>query len=295
MSTSEALKDNERYKVVWQVLQALRAHDERLDAAINAMNLTGTPPEQVVVDTVRLTPPAKRGLGIGSGSSTRDDDAAVSLDKQDRRVAQPALIFPEADQWKDAVYAKIVDKCGDRMYWADWAKDVANIAGRHIDLIHLMLRDADSAARTKFDAFVEALRQHLNPSIDEDQAPISRALQVMLLELDRNAAFEKEREDLEPFYESVRLRAQKLSTAEARQTAILELYDNFFRAAFPPPVAERLGIVFTPVEVVDYILRSADFALRKNFGRGLTDEGVAIWETFMSSRIQTRANLVLAA
>ncbi|MGN8131514.1 DEAD/DEAH box helicase [Paenarthrobacter sp. 22069] len=299
MSTSEALKDNTRYKVVWQVLQALRAHDERMDATINQIELNHKAPESIVIETVNLLPKKKKTLSIGDS----EHGEAVEKDWE-----QGTLQFPVAD-WKDAVYAKIVDKCGNRMYWEDWSKDIAAIANKHITLINNLLEHADTSHRKAFDDFIRGLQENLNPAIDEAQAvemlaqhlvtkpvfdamfsdsnftehnPVSQAMQNILNELDDHSAFEKERAGLEKFYDSVRARVKSIDNAEAKQKIILELYDNFFRNAFPR-VADRLGIVFTPVPVVDYILRSADAALRLEFGKSLSDEGVSILEPFVGT------------
>ncbi|UKA56417.1 DEAD/DEAH box helicase family protein [Arthrobacter sp. FW305-BF8] len=300
MSTSEALKDNTRYKVVWQVLQALRAHDERMDAAINQIELNHNAPESIVIDTVNLAPKKKPLLDPRPSPADEPDD--------DPEYIQPTLQFPAAD-WKDAVYAKIVDKCGNRMYWADWSKDIADIASKHIALINNLLAQADTDHRAAFDDFIHGLQENLNPDIDEAQAvemlaqhlvtkpvfdamftdsnftehnPVSLAMQNILNQLDDHSAFEKERAGLEKFYDSVRARVKSIDNAAAKQKIILELYDNFFRNAFPR-VADRLGIVFTPVPVVDYILRSADAALRLEFGKSLSDEGVSILEPFVGT------------
>ncbi|WP_406636926.1 DEAD/DEAH box helicase [Pseudarthrobacter quantipunctorum] len=299
MSTSEALKDNTRYKVVWQVLQALRAHDERMDAAINQIELNHRAPESIVIETVDLMPRKKPLL----------DPRPMPADEPGNPVyEQPTLQFPVAD-WKDAVYAKIVDKCGNRMYWEDWSKDIAAIANKHIALINNLLEQADTGHRKAFDDFIEGLQENLNPDIDQAQAvemlaqhlvtkpvfdamfkdsnftehnPVSLAMQNILDQLDDHSAFEKERASLEKFYDSVRARVKSIDNAAAKQKIILELYDNFFRNAFPR-VADRLGIVFTPVPVVDYILRSADAALRLEFGKSLSDEGVSILEPFVGT------------
>ena len=301
MSTSEALKDNNRYKVVWQVLQALRAHDERMDAAINQIELNDKAPESILVDTVDLSPKKKPSL--------LNQPPTPDSDESDKPVyEQPRLQFP-AEEWKDSVYAKIVDKCGNRMYWEDWSKDIADIANKHIALINNLLATANEEHRKAFDEFIQGLQENLNPEIDEAQAvemlaqhlvtkpvfdamfkdsnftehnPVSVAMQNILNQLDENSAFEKERAGLEKFYESVRARVKSIDNAAAKQKIILELYDNFFRNAFPR-VADRLGIVFTPVPVVDYILRSADAALRLEFGKSLSDEGVSILEPFVGT------------
>lgn len=112
--------------------------------------------------------------------------------------------------------------------------------------------------------------------------PISLAMQNVVDHLNANAAFEKERESLSAFYESVQRRVKDLDNAAAKQHVIKDLYDKFFQNAFPR-IAERLGIVFTPVPVVDYILCSADVALRESFGKSLSDEGVSIIEPFVGT------------
>ncbi|MEV7136514.1 type ISP restriction/modification enzyme [Arthrobacter sp. NPDC093128] len=309
MSTSEALRDNTRYKVVWQVLQALRAHDERMDAAINQIELNAKAPESILVETVDLAPRKKARTNVGGNAGGGDRPGGGSGDDNtDPQYVQPELQFP-VGEWKDSVYAKIVDKCGNRMYWEDWSKDIAAIANKHIALINNLLTGANPEHRQAFDDFIQGLQENLNPEIDQAQAvemlaqhlvtkpvfdamfadsnftehnPVSLAMQNILNQLDENSAFEKERAGLEKFYDSVRARVKSIDNAAAKQKIILELYDNFFRNAFPR-VADRLGIVFTPVPVVDYILRSADAALRLEFGKSLSDEGVSILEPFVGT------------
>lgn len=311
MSTSEALRDNNRYKVVWQVLQALRAHDERMDAAINQIELNAKAPESILVETVDLAPKKKARTNVGGNAGGGNHSGGGNGDDEitGQEYVQPALQFPAAEEWKDSVYAKIVDKCGNRMYWEDWSKDIAAIANKHIALINNLLAGANPEHRKAFDGFIQGLQENLNPEIDQAQAvemlaqhlvtkpvfdamftdsnftehnPVSLAMQNILNQLDDHSAFEKERAGLEKFYDSVRARVKSIDNAAAKQKIILELYDNFFRNAFPR-VADRLGIVFTPVPVVDYILRSADAALRLEFGKSLSDEGVSILEPFVGT------------
>lgn len=302
MSTAQALSDNQRYKVVWQVLQALRAHDERMDATIHQIELNASDPESIIVQTVDLAPKKEKD-SIGANDTEAPEDSIAP-------GVQTTLTFP-AQEWKDGVYAKIVDKVGTREYWDDWSKDIATIAGRHITMIRHLLDEAspESELRTVFAQFVEGLQQTLNPAIDEEQAiemlaqhlitkpvfdamfsghrftelnPISLAMQNVVDHLNANAAFEKERESLSAFYESVQRRVKDLDNAAAKQHVIKDLYDKFFQNAFPR-TAERLGIVFTPVPVVDYILCSADVALQESFGKSLSDEGVSIIEPFVGT------------
>lgn len=290
MEPEDALKDNEKYKVVWQVLQALRAHDDRFNATVNQIELNKQRPDNIQV------------IGVGE-SETGDPGDGDS--KHTNRVLQGAFLFPHLDEWKDAIYARIVLKCGDRRYWESWAKDVAVIAERHTDRIKLLLESGEPRHKTAFADFLAGLRMNINPSITGDDAvemlsqhlitrpvfdalfenyaftqhnPVSLAMQTMLDTLE-DQALEKETVTLEKFYASVRERASGIDNAEGRQRIVIELYDKFFRTAFPK-VAERLGIVYTPVEVVDFIIRSVAETLQSEFGCSIGNEEVHIIDPF---------------
>ncbi|MEY2915035.1 MAG: hypothetical protein RLZZ184_4344, partial [Cyanobacteriota bacterium] len=282
-----ALKDND-YKVIWQVLQALRSHDERLNDTINKIELNKRRPDKINI------------IGIGGKEKS---DSSQSL-KIETTYKQLELNFP-IEEWRNAIYAKIVTKCGNRRYWEDWAKDVAKIAESNTSRIKALLENSESEAKKVFDEFITGLHQNINPNVTEDEAiemlsqhlitkpvfdalfegyeftkynPVSQTMQKMLDVLE-GQSLQKEVKTLDKFYQSVRERASGIDNAEGKQRIIIELYDKFFRAAFPRLV-ERLGIVYTPVEVVDFIIKSADFALKQEFGVGLTDEGVHILDPF---------------
>lgn len=326
ISAEAALNENERYKVVWQVLQALRAHDERLDAQINQAGLTGTPPETVVVSRIDLTKnkPKDDDSTIGTASSADEDPDVTDITTPGapgNTSVTPALpglggSFDEA--WKDSVYAKLVKQVGDRMYWDDWARDIDEIAGRFIKLIRTHL-DAPETDPRPFARFVKALTQTVNPEVTNDEAiemlaqhmitrpifdamfpesefsaenPVSRSLEKVIAQFSENAAFAKELEPLEAFYGKVTDRIRGLDDVAAKQQMLVTLYDKFFSQAFPR-LRDRMGIVFTPIEVVDYILKSADVLARTTFGKSLSDEGVNILDpfvgtgTFMTRLLQT--------
>jgi len=288
MEPEEALKDNDKYKVVWQVLQALRAHDDRFNATVNQIELNKSRPDQIQI------------IGVGGGSEETEGKGEGT-----KKPTQQSFFFPNLGEWKDAIYAKIVQKCGDRRYWENWAKDVAQIAERHTTRIKALLEGNEHQHREAFDEFLKSLQDNLNPSISEidaiemlsqhlitkpvfdalfegyqftEQNPVSLSMQKMLALLEEQA-LEKETETLDKFYLSVRERAVGIDNAAGKQTIIKELYDKFFNTAFPR-LAERLGIVYTPVEVVDFIINSADFALREEFGVGLKDKGVHVIDPF---------------
>jgi predicted helicase len=289
MTPEEALKDNEKYKVVWQVLQALRAHDDRFNATVNQIELNKSRPDQIQV------------IGVSGGPGDGQD---VSGQGKTQGV-QFNFAFPDLEEWRQAIYARIVLKCGDRRYWESWAKDVAKIAERHTTRIKSLLDGFGRKHRKTFDDFLKGLQTNLNPSIDEEAAiemlsqhlitkpvfdalfegykftqhnPVSIAMQKML-DLLEEQSLEKETASLEKFYASVKERASGVDNALGRQRIIVELYDKFFQSAFPR-MAERLGIVYTPIEIVDFILRSADFALKQEFGIGLSNKGVHVLDPF---------------
>ncbi len=288
VDAKKALDNNQAYAVVWTVLNALRAHDDRFNATINKIELNRNKPQNILV-------------GAPSHGGDEDYGDARSLSDTSETVMQLSLKFEEM---QDLLYAKMVEKVGDRRYWEQWAKDVAEIAERHIERITKLVAE-DKKHKNAFDRFMKGLHKNINPSVTEEEAiemlsqhiitqpvfdalfdnysfvqnnAISQSMQQVLSLLEEDNT-EQENETLQKFYDSVKMRASKIDNAEAKQKIIIELYDKFFKAAFPRLV-ERLGIVYTPVEVVDFIIHSANYALQKEFGRTLSDKNVHILDPF---------------
>ena len=282
----DALRDNERFRVVWEVLQALRAHDERFDAMVNKIELNTARDQRINVIGIGGPEPDEHS---GSGETVRGSQGWFDLD---------AL-----GDFRQALYAKIVQKVGSRRYWEQWAADVAVIAEKHRERLVGLLA-ADHAA-AEFEEFHAALRANLNESIGRDDAidmlsqhlitapifgalfadfdfathnPVSQVMDQMLRALE-GTNLEAETAPLDAFYESVRARVAGIDNAAGRQTIIKDLYERFFKLAFPR-AADQLGIVYTPVEIVDFILRSVDHLLRTEFGASLSDEGVHVLDPF---------------
>ena len=294
------LDNNERWRKVWQMLNAIRSHDEGFDAELNRIEMGETPRRLSIVTLSDWRPPSERSPVNGNGDPPTPTPPVEM--KQD-----PLFDLP------GAIMAKIVEKCGSRRYWDEWAGDVARIARAHVERIAAMVkvdgRNADNqdirAAAEIFDDFVTELRDDLNPGVTREDAiemlaqhmvtgpvfdalfgeeaftarnPVSRAMQTML-DVIRPSGIDAEAESLEEFYESVRRRAKGAESDAARQRIIAELYDKFFRNAFAE-TSRRLGIVYTPVEIVDFILRSAAAVLEDEFGSAFGDEGVHILDPF---------------
>ncbi|GGY21292.1 DNA damage-inducible protein [Rhodanobacter panaciterrae] len=306
----EALNDNSTYKVVWQVLQALRSHDDRFDAMVNKLDLIGKDTSKMEV--VAVTDKVQRRAANLRVSKTQQHAAkarggqSIGRGVGDEKVPEQVAMEFEIGEIERAIYAKLVQKVGNRHHWEDWANDIARIAHTHIDRIQAILEDSDHIReRAAFDAFAAELRDDLNDSISDGEIiemlaqhlitkpvfdalfegysfaqhnPMSRAMQ-QVLDLLHEHRLDKEADTLQSFYDSVKLRAQGIDNAAGKQKIVVELYDKFFRNAFPK-MTERLGIVYTPVEVVDFIIHSVDHILRTEFGESLGSKNVHILDPF---------------
>lgn len=293
VSAEEALDDNERFKVVWTVLNALRAHDDRFNATVNKIELNKKKPNNILVGGTSVSfdddgNPVSKGNYDGGGS-------AEVLEKQ---------LKIQFEELQNAVFARMVQKVGDRRYWEQWAKSVGEIATRQKERIIQLIIDSPKHAQ-EFENFLKGLRKNINPSIEQEQAvdmlsqhiitkpvfealfegysfvqnnPMSKSMQKML-DLLEEETIEEDVKTLESFYESVKMRASGIDNAEGKQKIIIELYDKFFKTAFPKMV-EQLGIVYTPVEVVDFIINSVADVLQKEFNRNISDENVHILDPF---------------
>ena len=288
----DALNDNERFRVVWTILNALRSHDEEFNAHVNHINLNKSKSTKVVVGGV-----PRDQYTIGKGG---DEGDSVTLGS-DEVAKQLELRFGTL---QDGIYARIVEKVGDKMYWTNWAKEVGEIAKKFIERITILVKENEEARRN-FDEFVCGLQKNINPSVDSEQAiemlaqhmitrpvfdalfkdyefvhnnAVSHSMQFMIEVLEAEG-FDMDVEVLERFYTSVRINIGDIDNLEGKQTIIKNLYEKFFKGAFPKTV-DKLGIVYTPVECVDFIIHSVDDILKKEFNTSLTEENVHILDPF---------------
>ena len=291
----QALDDDARWRTVWQMLNAIRSHDERFEGMLNRLAV-GDPGDRISIIALADWRPASEPAGDSRPAPEPDADGTVAQGAQ-----QQTLLF---EGLPEAIRTKIVEKCGNRRYWEEWAGDVARIARAHIERIRAIV-DSGEAERDVFHDFLDELRDDLNPGVTEDEAiemlaqhmvtrpvfdalfgdaaaahrnTVSQGMQTVLDVLEP-AGLDREAGNLDAFYESVRRRVQGAGTAEARQKIVVELYDKFFRNAFPR-MTQRLGIVYTPVEIVDFILGSVQHLLREEFGTSLADPGVHVLDPF---------------
>lgn len=294
----KALDDSKTYAVVWDILNALRAHDDRFNAMVNKIELNRKRP-----DAVQLIRPGSSLIGQGGGNGDEESDGD-GLSASEPSITFKSQLEMRFEQLQNVIFARMVQKVGSKRYWEQWASDVAKIAEKHIEQITTLVNN-DEKARKAFDRFLRGLHKDINPAVSEPQAiemlaqhiitqpvfealfenyaftannPVSKAMNS-IVRLLNDKIDEADHRSLENFYNSVRRRAEGIDNAEAKQKIVVELYDKFFTTAFPK-VKEQLGIVYTPVEVVDFIIHSVEHVLQEQFGRSLNDRGVKIIDPF---------------
>lgn len=206
----------------------------------------------------------------------------------------------------EAIKARIVKRVGNRREWEDWAEDVGQICQEQIDHIQRVLDQPENgSSRQALENFTQELRATLNGDLSKgeiidmlgqhivtkpimdalfnkydfmDSNPISKAMTKMLDALDKDG-MKTAKKLLETFYQAVKFRVQNIKTPEERQTVVIELFDKFFKNAFPKQ-QDKFGIVYTPVQIVDFIIQSVSDVLKSEFNLSMADEGVHILDPF---------------
>lgn len=289
----DALDNNVYFSTVWNILNALRSHDDHFNAEVQKIALNKNKASKVVVG----------GPGIGHNAMTDGQDSQDAQQIENAEVARQLEI--RFGEMQSGIYAKLVEKCGDRLYWENWSKKVGLIARKFIERISKLVENVPSL-KSEFNIFVKGLQENLNPSVDEGQAiemlaqhlisqpvfdalfqdynfvnnnAVSRSMHRMIEQLEEIGGFQKDTAELEQFYDSVRINVGNIDNLEGKQTVIKNLYEKFFKGAFPLTV-EKLGIVYTPVECVDFIIHSVNDILKREFNSSLSDENVHIIDPF---------------
>ena len=286
-SPEQALNDNNTYKVVWQVLNALRSHDKEFDAEIN---------------NLPFNKGSKRIKAVGIGKGKGSDDKETQKENIAEKISRQLELNVEDIEGK--IYAKIVQKCGDIFYEDQWVKKVEQTCKTISTRIKSLLK-TNLQIKKEFDNYLSGLKHSINQGISEKEAismlsehlitkpafdkifedykfsennPVSKTMKKVLVQLS-HYGFNSELKDVEKFYKNISNRLDKINNSEGRQAIIKNLYERFIKTAFPK-MAEKLGVAYTPIEVVDFILKSADEILKQEFNKGLTDKNVHILEPF---------------
>ncbi len=257
--------NNTNFKNIWKVLKALRSHDPSL------------------VDEATFKEKIKI---FGSDDNKKQDDEKTLFD---------AILLQDL---ADAMYNVMPTKLGDRNYWENFTKKTGNIA-RTLNNRLKMIFDKNPEI---FHGFLDSLRGNIHQNIKEDEAldmitshiitkpifdalfgdniknPIAKALDKMVQKLS-TLGLEGETKDLKNLYESVKTEAMHAKSQKSQQELIKNLYNTFFKVAFKKQ-SEKLGIVYTPIEVVDFILRATNGILKKHFNTDFNDQSITIFDPF---------------
>ncbi|GAA9601387.1 DEAD/DEAH box helicase family protein [Helicobacter pylori] len=277
--------NNTNFKNIWKVIKALRSHDPSL------------------VDEATFKEKIKI-FGSDDNDETNQDDEELQKDKteqtkQDPKQAQKTLFDAILLQdLANAVYNVMPTKLGDRNYWENFTKKTGNIART----LNNRLKDIFEKNPEFFHGFLDSLKGNIHSNIREDEAldmitshiitkpifdaifgdniknPISKALDKMVEKLS-TLGLQGETKDLKNLYESVKTEAMHAKSQKSQQELIKNLYNTFFKVAFRKQ-SEKLGIVYTPIEVVDFILRATNGILKKHFNTDFNDKNITIFDPF---------------
>ncbi len=257
--------NNTNFKNIWKVIKALRSHDPSL------------------VDEATFKEKIKI---FGSDDGKKQNDEKTLFD---------AILLQDL---ADAVYNVMPTKLGDRNYWENFTKKTGNIARTLNNRLKIIFEKNPEF----FHGFLTSLRENIHQNIKEDEAldmitshiitkpifdalfgdniknPIAKALDKMVQKLS-TLGLEGETKDLKNLYESVKTEATHAKSQKSQQELIKNLYNTFFKEAFKKQ-SEKLGIVYTPIEVVDFILRATNGILKKHFNTDFNDQSITIFDPF---------------
>ncbi|GAA9022480.1 hypothetical protein HpHA121_10570 [Helicobacter pylori] len=279
--------NNTNFKNIWKVIKALRSHDPSL------------------VDEATFREKIKIfGSDDNNNDETNQDDEELKKDKteqtkQDPKQAQKTLFDAILLQdLANAVYNVMPTKLGDRNYWENFTKKTGNIART----LNNRLKDIFEKNPEIFHGFLDSLKGNIHSNIKEDEAldmitshiitkpifdaifgdniknPIAKALDKMVEKLS-TLGLQGETKELKNLYESVKTEAMHAKSQKSQQELIKNLYNTFFKVAFRKQ-SEKLGIVYTPIEVVDFILRATNGILKKHFNTDFNDKNITIFDPF---------------
>ncbi|GAA7002642.1 hypothetical protein Kyoto22A_11840 [Helicobacter pylori] len=279
--------NNTNFKNIWKVIKALRSHDPSLVD------------EATFKEKIKIF-----GSDDNNNDEANQDDEELQKDKTDKTEQDPkqaqktlfdAILLQDL---ANAVYNVMPTKLGDRNYWENFTKKTGNIART----LNNRLKDIFEKNPEIFHGFLDSLKGNIHSNIKEDEAldmitshiitkpifdaifgdniknPISKALDKMVEKLS-TLGLQGETKDLKNLYESVKTEAMHAKSQKSQQELIKNLYNTFFKEAFRKQ-SEKLGIIYTPIEVVDFILRATDGILKKHFHTDFNDKNITIFDPF---------------
>lgn len=308
VSPDLVLNRNKDFDVVWQTLNGLKSIDSSFSRAVDGEleKINSDRIEIISISDKKFS--HKKGADSESsvtkrGKSKKSFEKSTDVDT-DNDTYQTGFDFERDEFLEEEIRSRIIKRVGNRKEWSDWAEEVGEICQTQIKHINKIVNE-NASSKKALDKFTEELKATLNGNITQDaviemlgqhvvikpvlqalfkeypfaeQNPISKALTEMLDKLDKKG-MKRCTELLEPFYGDVNRRMESATDAETRQTIIKDMFDKFFKTAFPK-MRDKLGIVYTPVEIVDFINHSVADLLDKEFGLNIGEPNVHILDPF---------------
>jgi predicted helicase len=160
----------------------------------------------------------------------------------------------------------------------------------------------NAAFRTDAETFLKQARQSINPSVTADDVRemliqhiltedifarvfgnddfhrdnnVAKALHALDATFWRGDVKRQTLAALEPYYAAIRSTAALISSHSEKQGFLKALYENFYKV-YNPKAADKLGVVYTPNEIVRFMIESTDWLCERHFGKSLIDRDVNI-------------------
>lgn len=285
---------NTNFQSIWKVLKALRSHDETLVD------------ESVFREKIKIAVSDY----IGGESDSISDD----------KPYEPRLFDSfTLSELANTMYNAMPTKLGDKGYWQSFSAKTAKI----VEKLSARLSDIFESHPDILAEFLASLKENIHPNIKESEAmemicshiitkpifdalfgenindnPIGKALDEVSARLSKLGLDDEETHSLNALYKSVSDNAKLAKSEKSKQELIKNLYDTFFRSAFKKQ-AEKLGIVYTPLEVVDFILHSTNALLKRHFGVDFDESSVKVFDPFTGTgsfitRLLSKENALIA-
>ena len=296
---ASAHANSDAFKVVWEILNALRS--------INPESVLADPYLHKLDKRIAIICENNNELYRKTGSESPRNSGAGGKGKVATDDQSELFNLLHAFEIEEAIKSTIIDNFGNRKTWQDWAQDVGAICARQVELIKGILHSPDTSEQTlkafaifhkelidatsvnlSTDDVVEMLSQHIviKPVLDAlfpnypftERNVIACSMTRMLDQLDKDG-LNRANDELHYFYDSVQFRMRNVESVSDRQKVIIELFDQFFKVAFPKQ-QEKLGIVYTPVEIVDFMLHSVSDLLKLEFGESFSSPHVHVLDPF---------------
>ena len=278
--SAASLIDETDFKPVFDVIRALRSHDERIDHMLEARTM---PVE------LRISTGGGGGGGEGGGFVPTELELRTAIEQLNSKLGSIML-----------------DACGDRHMYPNWGTKAGAVC-ETIEVSLNALVENNEHVRSEFEIFHKSLTESVSPDISFDQTvrmvshhlvtvpvfdelfsesmfaernPITQSMSAIRRTINEaGTEFSKEREPLRRAYSMMNEAYKAADSPRKRLDVLREIFDGFFRKAMPGEV-KTMGIAYTPIELVDFMIKSVDTLCRKEFGKGLTDRDVHILDPF---------------